>query len=42
VVSSATDAIDEVRRGEWNALRRSGGAAAAKALTGLRFLLLRN
>lgn len=42
VVSWATDALDEVRRGEWNALRRSGGAAAAKALKGLRFLLLRN
>ncbi|MDQ3575946.1 MAG: ISL3 family transposase [Actinomycetota bacterium] len=42
VVSWATDALDEVRRGEWNALRRSGGATAAKALKGLRFLLLRN
>ena len=37
-----TDALDEVRRGEWNRLRRSGGAGAAKALKGLRFLLLRN
>ena len=42
VISWATDALDEVRRGEWNQLRRSGGAAAAKTLKGLRFLLLRN
>lgn len=42
VVSWATDALDEVRRGEWNQLRRSGGAAAAKTLKVLRFLLLRN
>ena len=42
VISWATDALDEVRRGEWNRLRRSGGAAAAKTLKGLRFLLLRN
>jgi transposase len=42
VISWATDALDEVRRGEWNQLRRSGDAAAAKSLKGLRFLLLRN
>ena len=42
VIAWATDALDEVRRGEWNQLRRSGGAAAAKTLKGLRFLLLRN
>ena len=42
VISWATDALDEVRRNEWNQLRRSGGAAAAKTLKGLRFLLLRN
>jgi transposase len=42
VIGWATDALDEVRRGEWNALRRSGGAKSAKALKGLRFLLLRN
>jgi len=42
VVSWATDALDEVRRGEWNELRRAGGAQAAKTLKGLRFLLLRN
>jgi len=42
IVSWATDALDKVRRDEWNHLRRSGGAKAAKALKGLRFLLLRN
>ena len=42
VIGWATDALDAVRRDEWNALRRSGGAKAAKALKGLRFLLLRN
>ena len=42
VVGWATDALDEVRRGEWNELRRRGGAAAAKAMKGLRYLLLRN
>lgn len=42
VVSWATDALDEVRRGEWNRLRQSGGAKAAKSVKGLRFLLLRN
>ena len=42
VIGWATDALDEVRRGEWNELRRRGGAAAAKALKGLRYLLLRN
>lgn len=42
LVGWATDALDEVRRGEWNALRRSGGAKAAKTLKGLRFVLLRN
>jgi len=42
LVSWATDALDEVRRGEWNELRRSGEAKAAKSLKGLRFLLLRN
>jgi transposase len=42
VISWATDALDEVRRGEWNHLRSQGGAAAAKTLKGLRFLLLRN
>lgn len=42
VVGWATDALDEVRRGEWNGLRRTGGANAAKQVKGLRWLLLRN
>lgn len=42
LVSWATDAVDEVRRTEWNALRRAGSAAAAKQFKGLRWLLLRN
>src|SRR4051794_14732229 len=35
VISWATDALDEVRRNEWNQLRRHGGTAAAKTLKGL-------
>ena len=42
VISWATDALDEVRRNEWNQLRRHGATAVAKTLKGLRFLLLRN
>jgi transposase len=42
LVAWATDALDEVRRAEWNLLRTSGDAAAAKQLKGLRWLLLRN
>jgi transposase len=42
VVGWATDALDEVRRDEWNTLRRNGGAEAAKQFKGLRWLLLRN
>ncbi len=42
LVGWATDALDEVRRAEWNALRRSGGTRSAKQLKGLRWLLLRN
>ena len=42
VVGWATDALDKVRRGEWNRLRRHGGAHAAKQFKGLRWLLLRN
>ena len=42
VVGWATHALDEVRRAEWNELRRTGDAAAAKQLKGLRWLLLRN
>ena len=42
VIGWATDALDEVRRGEWNILRQAGGASAAKQFKGLRWLLLRN
>lgn len=42
VVQWATTALDEVRREEWNKLRRAGAAKAAKAFKGLRFLLRRN
>lgn len=42
VISWATDALDEVRRNEWNQLRRNGDATAAKTLKGLRWLLVRN
>ncbi len=42
VVSWATDALDEVRRQEWNLLRAAGAAKAAKEFKGLRFLLRRN
>jgi transposase len=42
VVSWATKALDEVRRAEWNHLRRNGRAAAAKEFKGMRWLLLRN
>jgi transposase len=42
VISWATGALDEVRRAEWNRLRRSGHAKAAKEFKGLRFLLRRN
>jgi transposase len=42
VIGWATTALDEVRRVEWNALRRAGRAAAAKEFKGLRFLLRRN
>jgi transposase len=42
LIGWATDALDEVRREEWNRLRQSGGAKAAKALKGLRWLLVRN
>lgn len=42
VIQWATTALDEVRRGEWNTLRDSGGAKAAKQVKGLRWLLLRN
>ncbi|HEX6597599.1 MAG TPA: ISL3 family transposase [Acidimicrobiales bacterium] len=42
VIGWATDALDQVRRSEWNTLRRSGAAGGAKALKGLRWVLLRN
>ncbi|KAB2845718.1 MAG: ISL3 family transposase, partial [Hyphomicrobiaceae bacterium] len=42
VIKWATDALDTVRRSEWNRLRQTGRAGAAKALKGLRWLLLRN
>lgn len=42
VVGWATDAVDEVRRAEWNILRHNGDADAAKEFKGLRWVLLRN
>ena len=42
LIGWATDALDEVRREEWNRLRRTGGAKAAKEFKGLRWMLLRN
>lgn len=42
VVSWATKALDEVRRAEWNHLRRNGRAGAAREFKGMRWLLLRN
>ena len=39
VVKWATDALDEVRREVWNAARRAGQTAVAKALKGARFAL---
>ena len=42
VVQWATAALDEVRREVWNAARRSGQTAEAKALKGARFCLWKN
>lgn len=42
VVAWATKALDAVRRGMWNDLRRSGDAAAAAQLKGTRWALLKN
>lgn len=42
VIKWATDALDEVRRVEWNHLRAAGADRAAKGFKGLRFLLRRN
>ena len=42
VIGWAIDALDVVRRQEWNRLRQAGAAGAAKEFKGLRFLLRRN
>jgi transposase len=42
LVSWANDALDLVRRSEWNKLRSTGSSKSAKSVKGLRFLLLRN
>jgi transposase len=42
LIGWATKALDDVRREEWNRLRRNGGAGAAKEFKGLRWMLLRN
>ena len=42
LIGWATKALDEVRREEWNTLRRNGGAHTAKEFKGLRWMLLRN
>jgi len=42
LVKWANDALDEVRRAEWNTLRQQGQGQAAKEFKGLRWLLLRN
>jgi len=42
VIGWATDAVDQVRRAEWNTLRAAGDADAAKEFKGLRWILLRN
>ena len=42
VIGWATDALDQVRRDEWNRLRQTGGASAAKQMKGMRWLFLRN
>jgi transposase len=42
LIGWATKALDDVRRDEWNRLRRNGGAATAKEFKGLRWMLLRN
>jgi len=42
LIGWATSALDEVRREEWNKLRRTGGANTAKEFKGLRWMLLRN
>jgi len=42
LIGWATKAVDEVRRVEWNVLRKAGSADAAKEFKGLRWVLLRN
>jgi transposase len=42
VIGWATNALDEVRRVEWNKLRQAGATRSAKQFKGLRFLLRRN
>lgn len=42
VVSWATKALDEVRRGMWNELRRRGDVEHAKAMKGSRWALVKN
>jgi len=42
VVKWATDALDQVRREVWNAARRAGQSAEARALKGARFCLWKN
>lgn len=42
VVQWATDALDKVRRGLWNELRRTGRSEQAKTLKGSRWALIRN
>lgn len=42
LIGWATAALDEVRREEWNKLRRNGGAEAAKEFKGLHWMLMRN
>ncbi len=42
VVQLATDALDDVRREEWNLLRRAGDQAAARWLKGARYAVWKN
>lgn len=42
VVAWATEALDEVRRGVWNDLRRAGKPEQAKTLKGSRWALVKN
>ncbi len=42
MIDWATDALDEVRHGEWNQLRGANNTDKAKTVKGMRWLLLRN